>query len=230
MTTSTVDRLVADYLARLETASAALPPDRRDELVEEIGGHIATARAAGAAADEAAVRTLLERLGLPEVIAAAALDDSPSTDARPGWSSTRPPRSALELTAVLMLTVGSFLPVVGWLVGVVLLWVSSRWTTAEKLLGTLVVPLGPGGAIVLGGGLAFQSCAGGVVATQESGSGVVETVVTEGACTGLALPAWLGVPLLVVALVAPIVVAIVLYRRARARAALGPTREVRLST
>ena len=229
MTTSTVDRLVADYLARLETASAALPPDRRDELVEEIGGHIATARAAGAAADEAAVRTLLERLGLPEVIAAAALDDSPSTDARPGAVSA-PPSTALELTAVLMLTVGSFLPVVGWLVGAVLLWVSSRWTTAEKLLGTLVVPLGPGGAIVLGGGLAFQSCAGGVVATQESGSGVVETVVTEGACTGLALPAWLGVPLLVVALVAPIVVAIVLYRRARARAALGPTREVRLST
>ena len=217
MTTSTVDRLVADYLARLETASAALPPDRRHELVEEIGSHIATARAAGAAADEAAVRTLLERLGQPEVIAAAALDD-PSTDARPG--AVGDPRStALELTAVLMLTVGSFLPLVGWLVGAVLLWVSSRWTTAEKLLGTLVVPLGPGGALVLSG-LVSQSCSGGVVVTQESGSGVVETVVTEGACTGVALPQWLGVPLLVVVLVAPFIVGVVLYRRAHARAAL----------
>ncbi len=227
MTTSTVDRLVADYLSRLETASAALPPDRRDELLEEIGSHIATALAAGAAADEAAVRTLLERLGQPEVIAAAALDDSPSTDARPGWASARP-GTALELTAVLMLTVGSFLPVVGWLVGVALLWVSSRWTTAEKLLGTLVVPLGPAGAIMLGGLTAMQTCSSGVLGTQESGSDVVNTVVTEETCTGFALPQWLGVPLLVIAL-APVVVAVVLYRRARERAALEPPREVRHS-
>lgn len=228
MTTSTVDRLVADYLARLEAASAALPSDRRHELVEEIGSHIAAARADGAAADEAAVRTLLERLGQPEVIAAAAWDDSPSDDARPGAVSD-PPSTALELTAVLLLTVGSFLPVVGWLVGAVLLWVSSRWTTAEKLLGTLVVPLGPGGAIVLGG-LISQSCSGDVVVSQESTSGVVETVVTQGACTGVALPDWLGVPLLVVSLVAPFVVAVVLYRRALARAALEPRPEVWLGT
>jgi len=84
MTTSTVDRLVADYLGRLEAASANLPPDRRDELLDEIGHHIATARAAGAAIDEAAVRSLLDRLGPPEVIVAAALDDGSSTEDGPG--------------------------------------------------------------------------------------------------------------------------------------------------
>lgn len=219
MTTSTVERLVADYLSRLEAASASLAPDRRDELLEEISSHIATARAASTAGDEAGMRTLLERLGQPEVIAAAALDDSPSTGARPHWVSSRP-STALELTAVLMLTAGSFLPVVGWLVGVVLVWVSSRWTTAEKLLGTLVVPLGPGGALMLGG-LLTQTCSGSTLVTQESGS---DTVVTTGTCTGFALPQWLGVPLLVLALVAPVVVAVVLYRRARARAALEPVR------
>lgn len=232
MTTSTVDRLVTDYLARLEAASAALPPERRDELLEEISSHITTARAAGAAADEAAdeaaVRTLLERLGQPEVIAAAALDDSPSTDVRPGGVSTRPPSTSLELAAVLMLTVGSFLPVVGWLVGLVLLWVSSRWTAAEKLLGTLVVPLGPGGVIVLGGLLSStQTCSSGGTVTQGSGSDAINTVAANEVCTGFALPVWLGVPLFVVALVAPIVIAVVLYRRARARATVDPTREVR---
>lgn len=228
MTTSTVDRLVTDYLARLEAASAALPPERREELLEEISSHITTARAAGAAADEAAVRTLLERLGQPDVIAAAALDDSPSTEVRAYEVSTRPPSTSLELAAVLMLTVGSFFPVVGWLVGLVLLWVSSRWTAAEKLLGSLVVPLGPGGVIVLGGLVSStQTCSSGGTVTQVSGSDAITTVANTEVCTGFALPVWLGVPLFVVALVAPIIIAVVLYRRARARATVDPMRMVR---
>lgn len=218
MTISTVNRLVADYLARLESASAALPQERRDELLEEIGAHIATARAAGAAADEAAVRTVLERLGEPEVIAAAALDDSPATPPRPGGTSTRP-STALELTAVLMLTVGSFLPVLGWLTGAVLLWVSSRWTTGEKWLGTLVVPLGPGLALLLAS-LPGGTCVSSVEVPEGTGSGVLEAVVTEEVCTGFSFPIWLGVPLLLLVLVAPFVVAVVLYRRARERADL----------
>jgi hypothetical protein len=32
--------------------------------------------------------------------------------------------------------------VIGWLVGVALLWISSAWTARQKLLGTLVVPGG----------------------------------------------------------------------------------------
>jgi hypothetical protein len=48
-----------------------------------------------------------------------------------------------DLLAVVGLVVGSLvLPVVGWLVGLVLLWRSRSWTTLEKLLGTLVWPGG----------------------------------------------------------------------------------------
>lgn len=56
----------------------------------------------------------------------------------------------LEIVAVLMLTVGSLIPVLGWGVGVILLWSSGRWRPSEKLLGTLIVPGGPGMALLLG--------------------------------------------------------------------------------
>ena len=216
MSTTTVDRLVAEYLERLQAAAATLPPEQRYELVDEIGGHITSARAAGAAADEAAVRTLLDRLGPPEEIVAAARED----DAAPAPLPARPPGTGLELSAVLLLTVGSFLLVIGWLVGFVLLWVSRRWTTREKLLGTLVIPLGPGGLLLLGaaGVLPFAGqCSG--PATMVGPDGV--TAVIEGGCRG-GLPTWLGLPLLLAAALAPVVVAVVLYRRAQSRAATEP--------
>ena len=55
-----------------------------------------------------------------------------------------PPRlPSGDLLAVVGLVVGSLvLPVVGWLVGLVLLWRSRSWTTLEKVLGTLVWPGG----------------------------------------------------------------------------------------
>ena len=48
-----------------------------------------------------------------------------------------------------MLTLGSVIPVIGWAVGVVLLWNSSLWRRSEKLLGTLIFPGGPGLALLL---------------------------------------------------------------------------------
>jgi hypothetical protein len=42
-----------------------------------------------------------------------------------------------------MLSIGGVIvPVLGWVVGVVLLWGSDLWSRREKLLGTLVVPSG----------------------------------------------------------------------------------------
>lgn len=73
MSNPTVDELVGDYLARLEEAARDLPAGRRTELLDEIREHIDAGRETGAAADEAAVRTMLDRLGEPEDIAAAAL-------------------------------------------------------------------------------------------------------------------------------------------------------------
>lgn len=207
--TTTADGLVADYLARLDAAAAVLPPDRRTDLLEGIGEHISTARATGAAPDEAGVRTLLDRLGRPEEIVAAAREDAPSAPL-----AARPPGTGLELAAVLMLTAGSLLPVVGWLVGVALLWSSRRWQLRDKLLGTLVVPLGPGGLLL---GLAVLPAASCAQATESSETG---RVLVEGCASTVPWPVLLLAGLLAVAL--PIAVAVHLMRVARARAATEP--------
>lgn len=201
---TTAERLVDDYLRRLRAAAADLPAERREELVEEIAEHVAAGRANGSGDDERRVREVLERLGAPETVAAAAREGAPLA-ARP--------RLGAELVAVLLLTVGSvLLPVLGWLVGVTLLWASSRWTSREKLLGTLVLPGGllPAAALLT---VPTSSCSG-VSSTGPDG----RTVVSSG-CDSWLPPVPLGLGALLVMVVAPLVVAAVLWRRAGERAA-----------
>lgn len=127
------DTLVRNYLARLEVAAEALPVHRRSELLDEVRGHIAEARAVGTD-DEISVRTMLDRLGTPEEIVAAA-QDGMEPDAR-----TKPRLPILEIIALLLLAFAGYLVVGGWIAGAVLLWPSRRWRVREKLLGTLVHP------------------------------------------------------------------------------------------
>ena len=132
------DRLVSDYLDRLERELAGFPAARRRELVQEISGHIAEARAALEDEDEPAIRNLLDRIGEPTDIAAEAGSGSP--EALPPAATKG---SGWDVVALVLLLVGGLaLPVVGWVIGVVLLWVSDSWTTIEKLIGTFVVPGG----------------------------------------------------------------------------------------
>jgi DNA-binding PadR family transcriptional regulator len=72
------DPQVDDYLRRLDAAAAALPAHRREELVAEIRDHLQEALRQAPASDKTAVRNVLERLGPPEEIAAAAADSPPS--------------------------------------------------------------------------------------------------------------------------------------------------------
>jgi uncharacterized membrane protein len=117
---SKADQLVEDYLKRLDKALRDLPKDRRNDLLDEISGHIAEARADLETESEGTIRTLLDRLGEPEDIAAEA-------EERYG---TRPKGTALDIAALILLLIGGVvLPVVGWIVGVVLLWISETWTT-----------------------------------------------------------------------------------------------------
>jgi len=67
-----VERLVDDYLRRLETAATGLALDDRAELVAEIREHIHSALRTADGPEEVAVRNVLERLGPPEEIAGAA--------------------------------------------------------------------------------------------------------------------------------------------------------------
>jgi hypothetical protein len=212
-----VDPLVADYLRRLDQAAAGLPADRRAELVLEIRDHIAAAQAGGAT-DEAGVRDVLRRLGPPEEIADAARDDVPG--GRPAVVLQQP-GIALETAAVLLLTVGSVVPVVGWVAGVVLLWTSRRWTGGEKLLGTLVVPLGPGGLLLTAPFLSAGSGRARPAPPRRGGErrGPGERRTT---CTVTGPPSWATAVLAAFCVVAPLLVAVLLHRRARRRAAAEP--------
>lgn len=228
---STVDPIVEEYLRRLDQAAAGLPPDRRSDLLEEIGEHIAVARSSGAAQDEAAVRDVLQRLGEPAEIVAAAQEDAVMGWGTPGpytaeWPAPppvlRPRGTGLELTAVVLLTAGSIVPLVGWLVGVVLLWSSSLWRVREKLLGTLVIPLGPGGLLftypLLLSQLGRSETCSSTGASRTEGTGADVTV-----CEVSGFSDWVAVPVALVLLAAPIVVAVLLHRIATRRAAAAPS-------
>jgi hypothetical protein len=148
MTTDTLHPLATEYVKRLRRAARRLPPERRAELVAEIESHLAEALDARAGEPEA--RNVIERLGAPETIVAA---EQPVSAEPAGARGTK------ELVAVLLLLLGGFIGGLGWLVGVVLLWSSSAWTTREKWVGTLVIPGGLATPFLIAGmSLASESC------------------------------------------------------------------------
>jgi uncharacterized membrane protein len=106
-----------------------LPADRRNEILAEIEEHITEGLAEFEAPTEADVRNVLDRLGDPQEIAAEARDRLGSRQ-----MVTRTPR--LEVIALVFLAI----PLLGWVIGIVLVWVSGLWTTREKTTATLVVP------------------------------------------------------------------------------------------
>jgi hypothetical protein len=72
------DPLVENYLRHLEAVASVLPAYRREELLAEIREHLAEALRQVPAGDEAAVRSVLERLGSPEEIVTAAAEPMPA--------------------------------------------------------------------------------------------------------------------------------------------------------
>jgi hypothetical protein len=137
MTTMQRDPQVDDYLRRLEAAAAHLPRERRAELVSEIEEHVDAALADAGTHDEATVRSVLERLGPPEEIAAAA-------------GPPRPERGRLETAALIVLTVSFVLPLFGYLIGARLVLASRAWDGRDKRIALLVSPFAVlAGAIVV---------------------------------------------------------------------------------
>lgn len=191
----TDDQLAAAYLRRLRRAAHGLPSARRKELLDEIAEHIAQARAAGVP-----VRAVLDELGDPREIAAAA---GPVRGSGLG---------GMEAAAIALLLFGGFLFVIGWFVGLFLLWISPRWSWADKLLGTLVWPGGYAAILlaaaipVSSGGSGGEVCGG--------GAGQATVCTSTGAASG-GMPGWLGICLLVIAVLGPAAMAIRLVRSAR---------------
>ncbi len=128
MTTMQTDRLVDDYLSRLEEAAAHLQRSRRAELIAEIREHIEAALREEEAAGEVAVRNVLERLGPPEEIVEAA-EPAPEAEQRP--------TGKLEVAAMVTLVV----PFIGWLFGIAMVLISRAWSNREKTIGTALALL-----------------------------------------------------------------------------------------
>lgn len=193
----TRNREVGEYLRRLQRSMADLPAERRDEILAEIEEHIAEDLAERPGATEADVRNVLERVGDPADIAAEARE-------RFGIKPTR--RSWTDPAAIILLLIGGF-TIIGWFVGVVLLWISDAWTTRDKIIGTLVVPGGLAGA--LGVGVAS-------VAVREGSCGPVEITVAPGPCaTAPSTGSVVGLILVVLIVIAPIATAVYLSLRLR---------------
>ncbi|MBA3243756.1 MAG: hypothetical protein H0T61_01080 [Actinobacteria bacterium] len=169
------NKLVAEYLNRLESAAAGLGRGRRTELVAEIREHVDDGLREAGAVDEVAVRNVLERLGPPEEIAAAA-----------GPPPTRAGR--LELAAMITLA----LPFVGWIIGVVLVAASRAWTGREKVVGIAIallpavilalsfVAVGPSSGADTPGGTAVATLPEEEVDGSSGGLGPIELVVVLG--------------------------------------------------
>lgn len=139
---TTPDKLVERYLKHLEVELDDLPRDRRREIVEEIAGHIAEARAGLEHESEADVRNILEGLGDPADIAEDARERF-EVEPRPRDPAQPFKPGALEVGALVLLLVGGLLiPLLGWVVGLILLWVSNAWNVRDKIIGTVFVPGG----------------------------------------------------------------------------------------
>jgi uncharacterized membrane protein len=131
---TSTDRIVEDYLRRLEASLKDLPRDRRQELVEEIREHIEVGRSELGSESEADLRSLLDRIGDPADIAADSTERLGIQPDRVGL---------MEVAAVVLLPIGGVVvPFLGWVVGVILLWASKAWTLRDKLIGTFLLPGG----------------------------------------------------------------------------------------
>lgn len=199
------DEAVDLYLDRYDQALQGIVPARREELVQEMIERIVEARwGLPNRDDDAAVRDMLKRIGPPEEVAfrVRAANLPPAPAAAYG-------EDGREKLAILLLLFGGFAGGIGWLVGVVLLWLSPRWRDRDKLIGTFVLP----------GGLALSA----VIFLLALGTAAVDGTACA-ATIGYDCPddttGWMVPALLVagVALLAPIAAAAHLWNR------LGATR------
>src|SRR3954452_84434 len=79
MSTNKTDDAVAEYLREVEVRLGSLPLLQRRELLADLEAHIAGERAERHVQSEGEVLEILERLGSPEVVAAAAWEEAGTT-------------------------------------------------------------------------------------------------------------------------------------------------------
>jgi hypothetical protein len=218
---TTLSRLVEQYQARLARAAADLPASARRELAEDVRQHVGES----GAQTEAEIRAVLDGLGRPEEVAAEARR-------RLGLPSRPAPTARDWIVIPLLLVGGIVLPLLGWLVGVFLLWISQVWSLRDKWLGTFVLPGGLAVAALfalLPVGSETGSCSSSPTPVPSAGPGDTPVVATPdtGSCTSTTSgpPTWVGITLTVLAIVLPLLtawhLAQVAQRAARSSAAVS---------
>jgi hypothetical protein len=123
------DKLVRHYLAELDAALQGIDASRREEILSEVREHIEQGGTELDPGDPASVRTLLTRVGDPAAIAAEA--GAPSPDSR-RWDAWAP----------WLIIFGPVASGLGWVAGVLILWTSPAWSQRDKLIATIVPPVG----------------------------------------------------------------------------------------
>lgn len=218
---ATQSPIVGSYLERLERALGDLSSERRREIMGEIEAHINEELSQmGWDPSDVQIMDLLERLGEPEFIASEAGVPSRTKKVAAG---------ALEIAALVLLLIGGLvLPFfVGWLVGVILLWVSPVWTTGQKLIGTFIVPGGLGlpfflmfmSRISLGGSVS-ECVAVPERVSKRFRSDVERIGDSAGAlCSDSGTPRWIGISAIVLLTVASIATVIYLAKKMRSNVA-----------
>lgn len=154
---ASLPRPAREYLDELTGELGDLPTTRRREIVADIAANIvgeldaAGASGAGefsgdgiAAAGRSpdTVLGILDRLGPPAEIARSARSELPTA---------QPRMAGGDITAVVLLLAGGFALLVGWLIGLALLWTSPAWRLRDKIIGTVLVPGGLATPFLLGG-------------------------------------------------------------------------------
>ncbi|MHB1415508.1 MAG: HAAS signaling domain-containing protein [Chloroflexota bacterium] len=122
--------LIDDYLNRVNRELVDVPADARRELLEDLRNHIEEAWASASEQNRATLLNILERLGEPEAVAREERE-------RLGLAPEPPERGpdALSIAAIVLM-------VVFWPIGVILVWLSSRWRTVDKAIATALPVLG----------------------------------------------------------------------------------------
>ncbi|MDW5328656.1 HAAS signaling domain-containing protein [Plantactinospora sp. KLBMP9567] len=161
MKPTTPDALVRRYLRQLRAELAPLPADRRQEVLDQIGEHIAVRRSEPDGQALVEVRAMLDRLGDPATLGADARERFGVRPRRRGPVETLVLVCAvagpfLVLVPAVLLPFGSVRP---WHVVPVavaaLLWLSRLWRVRDKVVGTALL-LGCAAVFVLLDLLGFQ--------------------------------------------------------------------------
>jgi hypothetical protein len=119
--------VIADYLRQVDRALDAAGVRDRASIVEGLREH---AELEMSADETSNVQSLIDRLGRPdEIVAAAAVGAPDGAPVRDWW-------------AVVLLFLGGFALGVGWIIGLALVWMSHTWSRGQKILATVVVPGG----------------------------------------------------------------------------------------